>query len=57
MFLFLKDVLLADANEVLINRGSSFKNYTSDRSQSFTSFIEVIKPLRFQLLLLVQEMM
>jgi xanthine dehydrogenase accessory factor len=40
---FLKDVLLADANEVLINQVSSFKNYTSD-DHNITAFIEVIKP-------------
>jgi xanthine/CO dehydrogenase XdhC/CoxF family maturation factor len=39
----LKDVLLADANEVLINQSSSFKNYTSD-DHNITAFIEVIKP-------------
>ena len=39
----LKDVLLADANEVLINQVSSFKNYTSD-DHNITAFIEVIKP-------------
>jgi len=39
----LKDVLLADANEVLINQNSSFKNYTSD-DHNVTAFIEVIKP-------------
>ena len=39
----LKDVLLADANEVLINQNSSFKNYTSD-DHNITAFIEVIKP-------------
>jgi xanthine/CO dehydrogenase XdhC/CoxF family maturation factor len=39
----LKDVLIADANEVLINQVSSFKNYTSDH-HNITAFIEVIKP-------------
>jgi len=39
----LKEVLLADANEVLINQNSSFKNYTSD-DHNVTAFIEVIKP-------------
>jgi hypothetical protein len=39
----LKEVLLADANEVLINQSSSFKNYTSD-DHNITAFIEVIKP-------------
>ena len=39
----LKDVLLADANEALINQNSLFKNYTSD-AHNITAFIEVIKP-------------
>ena len=39
----LKDVLLADANEALINQSSSFKNYISD-DHDLTAFIEVIKP-------------
>ena len=39
----LKEVLFADANEVLINQNSSFKNYTSD-DHNITAFIEVIKP-------------
>jgi len=39
----LKNVLLADANEALINQNSSFKNYTSD-DHDITAFIEVIKP-------------
>jgi xanthine/CO dehydrogenase XdhC/CoxF family maturation factor len=39
----LKDVLPVDANEVLINQVSSFKNYIS-KDQSLTAFIEVIKP-------------
>ena len=39
----LKDVLLADANEALINQDSSFKNYISD-DHNLTAFIEVIKP-------------
>ena len=39
----LKDVLIADASEALINQSSSFKNYISDK-QNLTAFIEVIKP-------------
>lgn len=39
----LKDVLLADANEALINQVSSFKNYISD-DHDLTAFVEVIKP-------------
>ena len=39
----LKDVLLADANEALINHSPSFKNYTLD-DHNITAFIEVIKP-------------
>ena len=39
----LKDVLVADANEALINQSSSFKNYISD-DHNLTAFIEVIKP-------------
>ena len=39
----LKDVLLADANEALINQDSSFKNYIS-ADHDLTAFIEVIKP-------------
>ena len=39
----LKDVLLADSNEALINQNSSFKNYTSN-DHNITAFIEVIKP-------------
>jgi xanthine/CO dehydrogenase XdhC/CoxF family maturation factor len=39
----LKDVLIADANEALINQSSSFKNYISD-DHDLTAFIEVIKP-------------
>lgn len=39
----LKDVLMADANEALINQGSSFKNYVSE-DHDLTAFIEVIKP-------------
>jgi len=38
----LKDVLIADAKEALINQNSSFKNYISDK-QNLTAFIEVIK--------------
>jgi xanthine/CO dehydrogenase XdhC/CoxF family maturation factor len=39
----LKDVLIADANEALINQASSFKNYISN-DHNLTAFIEVIKP-------------
>jgi xanthine dehydrogenase accessory factor len=39
----LKDVLLADANEALINQSSSFKNYISE-DHNLTAFIEMIKP-------------
>ena len=39
----LKDFLLADANEAMINQNSSFKNYTSD-DHNITAFIEIIKP-------------
>ena len=39
----LTEVLLADANEALINQNSSFKNYTSD-DHNITAFIEVMKP-------------
>jgi xanthine dehydrogenase accessory factor len=39
----LKDVLITDANEALINQNSSFKNYISD-NHNLTAFIEVIKP-------------
>lgn len=39
----LKDVLIADANEVLATQASSFKNYISD-DHDLTAFIEVIKP-------------
>src|SRR4030095_10648562 len=39
----LKDVLIADANDALINQSSSFKNYISE-SQNLTAFIEVIEP-------------
>ena len=39
----LKDVLLADANEALVNQNSSFKNYISE-NQNLTAFIEMIKP-------------
>lgn len=39
----LKDVLIADANEVLATQTSSFKNYISD-DHDLTAFIEVIKP-------------
>jgi len=39
----LKDVLLADTSEALINQVSSFKNYISE-DHDLTAFIEVIKP-------------
>lgn len=39
----LKDVLLADANDALINQTTSFKNYISD-NHNLTAFIEVINP-------------
>jgi len=39
----LKDVLIGDAKEALINQHSSFKNYISDK-QNLTAFIEAIKP-------------
>ena len=39
----LKDVLIADANEALVNQNSSFKNYVSE-DHDLTAFIEVIKP-------------
>ena len=39
----LKDILIADAKEALINQNSSFKNYVSDK-QNLTAFIEMIKP-------------
>ena len=39
----LKDVLIAEANETLINQSSSFKNYISD-SHNLTAFIEMIGP-------------
>lgn len=39
----LKDVLLADAKDALVNQNSSFKNYVST-NQNLTAFIEVIKP-------------
>jgi len=39
----LKDLLIADANEALINQNSSFKNYISN-DHNITAFIEVIKP-------------
>lgn len=39
----LKDILLADANDALINQTTSFKNYISD-NHNLTAFIEVIKP-------------
>ena len=39
----LKDVLIPDANEALLNQASSFKNYIS-ADHNLTAFIEVIKP-------------
>jgi xanthine dehydrogenase accessory factor len=39
----LKNILLADANEALINQNSSFRNYISE-DHNLTAFIEVIKP-------------
>lgn len=39
----LKDVLINDAEEVMINQVSSFKNYISN-DHDLTAFIEVIKP-------------
>jgi len=39
----LKDVLIADSNEALVNQNSSFKNYVSE-NHDLTAFIEVIKP-------------
>jgi xanthine dehydrogenase accessory factor len=39
----LKNILLADADEALINQNSSFKNYISE-DHNLTAFIEVIKP-------------
>jgi xanthine dehydrogenase accessory factor len=39
----LKDVLVRDANEALINQVTSFKNYVS-ADHNVTAFIEVIKP-------------
>jgi len=39
----LKDVLIHDAEEVMINQDSSFKNYIS-KDHDLTAFIEVIKP-------------
>src|SRR5436190_2655855 len=39
----LKDVLIHDAEEVMINQVSSFKNYISN-DHDLTAFIEVIKP-------------
>lgn len=39
----LKDVLMTDAEDALINQGSAFKNYISE-DHNFTAFIEVIKP-------------
>ncbi len=39
----LKDVLIADASDALVNQTTSFKNYIS-ANQNLTAFIEVIKP-------------
>lgn len=39
----LKDILLADAKDAMINQNSSFKNYISE-DHNLTAFIEVIKP-------------
>ncbi|HEX6170357.1 MAG TPA: XdhC/CoxI family protein [Chitinophagaceae bacterium] len=39
----LKDVLVADAREALVNQTSSFKNYISN-DHNLTAFIEMIKP-------------
>jgi xanthine/CO dehydrogenase XdhC/CoxF family maturation factor len=39
----LKDVLMHDAEEAMINQVSSFKNYVSD-DYNLTAFIEVVKP-------------
>ena len=39
----LKEVLMNDAEEALINQSTSFKNYISE-SHNLTAFIEVIKP-------------
>ena len=39
----LKDILMSDAEEALINQVSVFKNYISDE-HNLTAFIEVIKP-------------
>lgn len=39
----LKDVLLADAKEALVNQNTSFKNYISE-NHNLTAFVEVIKP-------------
>jgi xanthine/CO dehydrogenase XdhC/CoxF family maturation factor len=39
----LKDVLMDDAREALINQNSSFKNYISE-NQNLTAFIEMIRP-------------
>jgi len=39
----LKDILIADATEALINQTSSFKNYISE-NHNLTAFIEMIKP-------------
>jgi xanthine dehydrogenase accessory factor len=42
--LLLKDILVADAKEVLSNEHSSFKNYISD-TQHVSAFIEMIQPV------------
>lgn len=39
----LKDVLLADAKEALVDQNTSFKNYISE-NHNLTAFVEVIKP-------------
>lgn len=39
----LRDVLIVDANDALINQTTSFKNYISD-NHNLTAFVEVIKP-------------
>ena len=39
----LKDILTAEANDVLLNNRTTYKNYISE-DQNFTAFIELIKP-------------
>jgi len=39
----LKDILIAEASEALVNQTSSFKNYVSE-DQNLTAFFEVIRP-------------